>query len=291
MGAKKRREKRRNKRRVRCKRGAGIVDKLIDILPFELHVPSYQYCGPGTNLKKRLARGDPGINPLDAACKQHDIEYSKHHKSEDRTMADKVLQKEAMKRILSKDASLGERAVALGVAAAMKAKRSLAKIGSGLGNSKTSKKSKKSKKWKKSKKKRIALSTLIKSARNAIKKSRPDNIESAIKVAVASVKQNKKGKRVNVPREIKMPTITGGILPAIPIFAVLSALGTLAGTTASITNAINSAKRGQRQLDESKRHNTRMEEIAIGNKSGKGFYLRSAKNGNGFYLQPYQKNR
>lgn len=29
------------------KRGAGIINKIIDKLPFELHVPGYQYCGPG----------------------------------------------------------------------------------------------------------------------------------------------------------------------------------------------------------------------------------------------------
>jgi len=29
------------------------------------HWPGYQYLGPGTHLKKRLARGDPGINRLD----------------------------------------------------------------------------------------------------------------------------------------------------------------------------------------------------------------------------------
>lgn len=275
--SKKCRKKRVTKKRVSKKRGTGIVDKIIDILPFELHVPSYQYCGPGTHLEKRLARGDPGINPLDAACKRHDIEYSKHKKSEERSSADKVLQKEAMKRVFSKDASLAERATALGVAAAMKAKRSLSKIGKGLDKAK-------------SKKKKIALSTIIKNARNAIKKSRPDNIQSAIKVAVASVKKMKKGKQVNAPRIIKLPTITGGVLPLIPIFAGLSALGTLAGTTASITNAINSAKKGQLELNESRRHNRQMEAIAIGNKSGKGFYLRPAKNGNGFYLQTYQKN-
>lgn len=27
---------------------------------------------------KRLARGDPGKNALDAACKQYDIAYTKH---------------------------------------------------------------------------------------------------------------------------------------------------------------------------------------------------------------------
>lgn len=29
------------------KSGKGLLDKIIDKLPVELHVPSYQYCGPG----------------------------------------------------------------------------------------------------------------------------------------------------------------------------------------------------------------------------------------------------
>lgn len=36
----------------------------------------YQYLGPGTTLKMRLARGDPGINRLDKVAKTHDIDYS-----------------------------------------------------------------------------------------------------------------------------------------------------------------------------------------------------------------------
>jgi len=42
-----------------------------------LHIPEYQFCGPGTHLEKRLARGDRDINPLDAACREHDIAYSR----------------------------------------------------------------------------------------------------------------------------------------------------------------------------------------------------------------------
>ena len=56
-------------------RGKGLGNKIINNLPFELHLPGYQYCGPGTKLTEPLARGDPGINPLDAACKDHDIAY------------------------------------------------------------------------------------------------------------------------------------------------------------------------------------------------------------------------
>jgi len=41
--------------------------------------------GPGTKLKKRLARGDPGINRL---AKQHDIDYSKAKNLQDKWKAD-----------------------------------------------------------------------------------------------------------------------------------------------------------------------------------------------------------
>lgn len=37
------------KKRV-IKRGDGIIDKIIDKVPFEMHVPGYQFCGPGIHL-------------------------------------------------------------------------------------------------------------------------------------------------------------------------------------------------------------------------------------------------
>lgn len=37
--------------------GNGLINNIIDKIPIELHIPGYQYCGPGTNLKKRLLRG------------------------------------------------------------------------------------------------------------------------------------------------------------------------------------------------------------------------------------------
>lgn len=265
--------------------GAGLIDRVIDKLPFEVHVPSYQYCGPGTHLEKRLARGDPGINPLDAACKTHDIAYSAHKESSERSKADKLLQMEAIKRIFAKDASLGERAAAVGVAAAMKAKRTLSgnglskkRIGGGVGRKNMKKKQ------------QISFPSLIKNAKLAIKQIKPDTIESAIKTAISATKQMKKGKCIREPRTIKLPSIKGGILPLIPVFAGLSALGSIVGSTASIVNAINQTKRGQRELEESKRHNQSMEEIAIGNKTGNGFYLRSNKKGNGYFLRMRPKN-
>ena len=36
----------------------------------------YSYAGPGTEYKKRRARGDVGINPIDYAAREHDRVYA-----------------------------------------------------------------------------------------------------------------------------------------------------------------------------------------------------------------------
>ena len=89
-----------------------MINNLINKLPIELHLPGYQYCGPGTKLQKRLARGDKGINPLDAACKEHDIAYSQSKDIKDRHQADRVLSEKAWQRVISKDSDLKERSSA-----------------------------------------------------------------------------------------------------------------------------------------------------------------------------------
>lgn len=111
-------------------KGSGLIgtvlNKVIDALPIELHLPGgYRYCGPGTRLKERLARGDPGINGLDEACKEHDIAYSLYKDDFKRKLADQRLAERAWKRAKSSDASLGERVAAWSVTTAMKAKSKL----------------------------------------------------------------------------------------------------------------------------------------------------------------------
>ena len=98
----------------------GLLNRAVNALPFELHIPGYQFCGPGTRLAKRLARGDAGINPLDAACREHDIAYSRSNDLTDRHAADNILAEKARKRITASDSALGERAAAAAVWAAMK---------------------------------------------------------------------------------------------------------------------------------------------------------------------------
>lgn len=275
------------KRITKC--GTSLIDKIIDKIPFELHVPKYQFCGPGTHLKKRLARGDQGINPLDSACREHDIAYSNHSDSPHRSVADKILQKEAFKRFLSKDASIGERATALGVSAAMKIKRTL--TGKGINCCKKKRKRATKKKKLQRKSKTVSFNSVVKHVKTAIKKSKPGNIDSAIKVAVASLKGTKKGKRVTAPRTIKVPHYSGGVLPLVPIFAGLSALGAIVSSGVGIASAINQTKKAQMELEETKRHNRVMEGVVIGSKGGKGFYLHNNTQGKGFYLTQKSKNQ
>lgn len=117
--------------------GKGLLNSVINTLPIELHIPGYQFCGPGTKLIKRLARGDQGINPLDKACRKHDIEYSKHKDIEERHKADEILANQARERITSKDAKIGEKLAAAVVWTTMKAKT---KLGMGLKKSRKQKK-------------------------------------------------------------------------------------------------------------------------------------------------------
>src|SRR5215831_4593237 len=102
--------------------GCGLLNRAINTLPFELHIPGYQFCGPGTHLEERLARGDRGINPLDAACREHDIAYSRSNDLANRHVADNILADKARKRIIARDSTLGERAAATAIWAAIKAK-------------------------------------------------------------------------------------------------------------------------------------------------------------------------
>ena len=49
--------------------------------------------GPGTHLKKRLARGDKGINRLDKIARIHDIDYSRAKSLQDKWVADRKMVK------------------------------------------------------------------------------------------------------------------------------------------------------------------------------------------------------
>lgn len=257
-------------------KGRGLVNTIINKLPIELHLPGYQYCGPGTKLEKRLANGDPGINPLDAACKEHDIAYSKHKNLNDRHIADKILEEKAWQRVISKDSNLSERASSLLVTNLMKAKT---KFGLGIMSPKKNKKvTKKSK-----------FTSTFQKIKKEVKSKNPKNIDESIKVALAAAKKilnGKNNKLFKTARIIPVPKV-GGIIPfLIPLFAGLSAVGALSGGAAGIARAVNQASSAKKKLSEMKRHNETMESIAI----GRGLYLKPYKKGFGLYLAPQTKN-
>lgn len=112
--------------------GTGFVNSLINNLPYELHLPGYKFCGPGTRLEDRLKRGDRGVNALDESCRKHDVAYAQNKDLGARHKADDILANDALAVLKSKEASVGERLSALGVAGVMKAK---VKLGMGLRNS------------------------------------------------------------------------------------------------------------------------------------------------------------
>lgn len=271
--------------------GGTLLDKAIDWLPFELHVPGYQYCGPGTELEKRLKRGDKGINPLDSACRKHDIVYSQYKGGSERREADRVLGEEAWNRVTASNATIGEKAAALAVSGAMKAKTAL-----GFGISKP--KSKPKRRSKKAKRKISAKNVLKRAIRSAsvkINEASPSSLADATKIglsaAAAIIREHKipKVKLVEdiAPRVIPVPKI-GGFIPLVPLFAGISALGTLIGGASSIVRAVKATKHANDNLVEMSRHNKTMEDIALGKtKTGDGLYLRPYKSGMGLYVKPF----
>ncbi|XP_074034178.1 uncharacterized protein isoform X2 [Leptinotarsa decemlineata] len=237
--------------------GAGVVNTLINKLPFELHLPGYQFCGPGTKLKKRLERGDTGVNPLDEYCKDHDIAYSQSDSLKDRHKADQVLENRAWERVKSKNARFGEKSAAWLATTTMKAKR---KLGMGLS---------------------FRRNILQKITKNW--KPHPTNFKkssaSALRAAMMALSQAEGRKSIRIPRIIPFEAKSGGILPLIPIFAALSALGSLAGGASAIAKTVIDAKNAKKKLEEDQRHNKAMKHL------GSGVYLRKTPRGFGLFLK------
>lgn len=256
----------------------GLVNTVINKLPFEAHIPGYQFCGPGTKLKHRLTLGHSGINPLDKACRVHDIQYNQHSDLVSRHRADQVLEQEAFKRLKSKDATLSEKSAALLVGNVMRLKR---KIGAGH----VMKKRKKQVRHRRKRRvgsgirKKPFRSTVVKPVISAYKNSgKTLSYKDALKIARNAVRRAGGRRKILVPRIIPVPK-TGGFLPfLIPLFAGLGAIGSIAGGASAIASTINKAKAAKAQLEEAVRHNKNMEAIALGRNTSLG------KRGNGLGL-------
>lgn len=286
-----------NKKNKEKKEGYGLIDYIINRLP-EIHIPGYQYCGPGTELEKRLARGDPGINKLDAACKDHDIAYSECSDTKSRRKADNVLVARAFKRIYSNDANLKERAAALLVSGLMSAKMGLTKVGLGLGSSGSRRRRRISKKMKrrprakvtkktnrnvnrtKLKRKSITFKKLIQGVRSNIKqsKAKSSSMNNTIKAAIRSGMDIKRGKTVKMSRVLKLPKFGGSIQSILPILTGLSAIGSITSSAVGVVKAIKDIENAKKQLG---KYNVNGEK-----KIGRGLSLIYKAKGSGFYLKP-----
>lgn len=283
------------KRKTKKQKGYGLIDYIVNKLP-EIHIPGYQYCGPGTDLEKRLARGDPGINPLDRACKDHDIAYSKVQNSKDRRAADKVLVSRAFPRVYSRDAKMGERAAALLTTGLMGAKIGLSKIGLGLKNTRRRRKKskahrrkgakrggkldrKQSKRSKKSKRKLITFKKLVRDVKSNIKNStlQSSSLSNIVKAAIRSAKKLKHNSTPTEPRILKLPRFGGNVLPIVPILSALSAIGSIPASTVAVINAIKKIKQAVYSGEAEK-------------KVGRGLYFMRGARGSGFYLKPYRRH-
>lgn len=95
----------------------------------EKHLPEHNFCGPGTNVTRRLNEGVQPMSELDAACLIHDIEIetrgpqTKGRSGEALRISDMKLARAAKKIALDKKRSKRERAMAWVVHRAMNANK------------------------------------------------------------------------------------------------------------------------------------------------------------------------
>jgi len=91
----------------------------------EKHLPEHNFCGPGTNVTRRLNEGVQPMSELDAACRIHDIEIetrgpqTKGRSAEALRTSDMKLARAAKRIALDKKRSKRERAMAWVVHRAM----------------------------------------------------------------------------------------------------------------------------------------------------------------------------
>ena len=74
------------------------VDDSFDETDFEFHIPTMNFCGPGTNLLERLEadgitpkEGSKPVDRIDEAALRHDIFYTEHTDARTRIIGDKQM--------------------------------------------------------------------------------------------------------------------------------------------------------------------------------------------------------
>ena len=267
--------------------GKGFVNSLIDKLPMELHIPFYNYAGPGTNLELRLEKGIKPVNGLDHASMMHDVSYSRSKDPTIRSAADAVLQEAAWKRFKDPNASVGEKAASWLTTAAMKAKRAM---GAGL-------KKRKSTTYKDfpvnldesekalilssaEQKKPVNVSVnLFRTRESIINDTTLPLTNYQIKKLKKARKENKTSMKIKLSAKQIQHFKTGGFLPAL-----LAAAPVVASVLGTIYNSYENKKTNNRLVQERIRHNQAMEE------QGGSLKKRSRKRkGTGLYMNKKPK--
>ena len=269
--------------------GNGIVNDVINNLPFEAHFPGgYQYLGPGTNLALKMEKNIRPKNKLDAHARDHDIAYSKSNNLKDRHAADYRLEQDAWKRVKAPDASLGEKAAAWVTTNMMKAKQAL---GAGVSMSSYTKypidvgendkiniaNAAKLKTGVQADVRLVRTKNSVANQMHApLTKYQIKKIKKASKNGDQSVKIKFSAKQVQKFKQ-------GGLLPA----ALLAAAPVVAGIASNLYNSYVNKKANDRLIEEKIRHNRAME------RSGEGLYIqtkpKALKGGEGLYMNTKPK--
>ena len=69
---------------IKTQKGGSLLNKAINNLPFEMHLPGHNFTGPGTKLKKRFnpdltpKKWSRPVNRVDKAAYHHDVCYLKN---------------------------------------------------------------------------------------------------------------------------------------------------------------------------------------------------------------------
>ena len=86
---------------IKAPKGGSLLNKVINNLPVEMHLPAHNFTGPGTKLNKRLnpdltpKEWSKPINRVDKAAYHHDVCYLKNDDSTTRNaVCDKNMLKE-----------------------------------------------------------------------------------------------------------------------------------------------------------------------------------------------------
>lgn len=279
------------------KQGKGVVNSLINHMPFQLHPMDYRFLGPGTHLDLNLEKGVAPIDKLDALALNHDKAYATSNDLSKRHEADKILQEGAWNRFLDPKASVKERGMAYLTTNAMKAKRFL---GAGVKNKNKIRSSNYTKypvmlddeeqqmifHSKKPLKLKLGYERFLRTKVSVMSETFLPVTSYQMK-KIKSAIHNKKSVEIKLSMKqinfICKNNKVGGFLPAIA--AALPAIAAVGSLISSAVNSYNNKKANDKLVQERIRHNKVMENNSKIINNSKGV------TGNGLFEQLMKKSK